>query len=258
LAIAAVACKIRPPHDLSPNAGRQSCGYLDKYLPITQSPERRAVIMMTQGEVDIRDTLILVRPERFYNFVGQETLVICGPTRGGTSVAAYVMLKLGYFLGDHLNQGNHEDLKILAAMNDRVLMTAIIANRNQRLNRWGFKIPEASHHAEWLAGALRNPIFLVVFRNPVAISKTILKRDPAVNSDLAGLAWTFQHGLRSMEAGTQVLMTEAPAILFDVDAARGTPELVIRDLASLFALSASEQTIEEIAREIRVGGYKSA
>jgi hypothetical protein len=213
---------------------------------------------MTQGEVEVRDSLILVRPERLSSNIGQETLVICGPTRGGTSLAAYVMLKLGYFLGDNVNHGNHEDLEILAAIKDPELMTAIIASRNQRRGRWGFKVPAAAHHSEWLADALRNPVFLVVFRNPVAIAKTILKRDPAVNSDLAGLAWAFQHGLRSMEFGTQVLMTEAPAILLDVDAARGTPELVVRDLASLFALSASEQAIQEIAQEIRVGGYKSA
>src|SRR6202011_479678 len=99
-------------------------------------------------------------------------------------------------------------------------MDRIIADRNRRFKRWGFKFPLALQHIDWLAGALRNPVFLVVFRNPVATAKMLLKRDPKFSgAGVLGLARALEHGLRNMQLGTQVLMTKAPSILVDIDAA---------------------------------------
>jgi hypothetical protein len=201
--------------------------------------------------------MIVVWPGDLARVLGNETLVICGPGRGGTSIISYILLSLGYYLGEGL-EANHEDRDILAAIGLPSRMEAIVADRNLRYQRWGFKIPIAVHHVDWLASALRNPVFLVVFRNPVAIAKTVLKRDPTfTGAGPRNLVTALEHGFRKMELGTQVVMTRAPSILIDVDAARGTPEQLVRDLVSLFAPNTSDEVVEAIADEIGAAGYKS-
>jgi hypothetical protein len=66
----------------------------------------------------------------------------------------------------------------------------------------------------------------------------------------------MHHGLRYMLSGMRALTTHAPSILIDVDAVRGAPEQLVRELASLFAPSTPEEVIAAIARDIGVAGYK--
>lgn len=132
--------------------------------------------------------MVVVRPDSLNRVLGYETLVICGPSRGGTSIISYVFLKIGYYLGEGLGH-NHEDQDILTAMGNSSEMHRIVAERNQRFKRWGFKVPDAIYYIDWLTGALRNPVFVVSFRNPVATAKTILKREPVFRgAGLRGLA----------------------------------------------------------------------
>jgi hypothetical protein len=211
------------------------------------------------ANIEIRDTMVIARPDSLTRILTNETLVICGPGRGGTSIIAYVLLSIGYYLGDKLRDNNHEDQDIQAAMGNPSEMDRIIADRNRHFKRWGFKFPRALQHIDWLAGALRNPVFLVVFRNPVATAKTVLRRDPKFRgAGVRGLARALEHGLRNMQLGTQVLMTKAPSILVDIDAARGAPERLVRDIVNLFAPNTSDQLIEAIARDISAAGYKPA
>jgi hypothetical protein len=210
------------------------------------------------GSIDIGGAMIVVRREALMHVLGGETLVICGPARGGTSIVAYALLCTGYFLGEDLGKENHEDQEILKSIADASAMERIIAERNHRFQRWGFKLPDAVHHIDWLARALRNPVFLIVFRNPVATTKSILKRDPVFGGGLGfrKLATAFAHGLNDMQLGVHVLRTSAPAILLDVDAARGAPERLVRELADLFAPHAADRLIEAIAGEIGSASYK--
>jgi hypothetical protein len=172
---------------------------------------------------------------------------------------AYVLLKIGYYLGKELRDSYHEDREIIRALGNAFEMERIVLERNKQLKRWGFKLPDAIHYASWLTGALRNPVFLVVFRNPVAIARTISRRDPKFGgSGLQQLTAALEHGLHKMELGIGVIKTKAPSILVDVDAARGNSQRLVRDIANLFAPNTSDELIETIAQEINDGGYKSA
>jgi hypothetical protein len=212
------------------------------------------------AKIEFRDTMIIVRPDSLTDVLGNETLVIGGPSRGGTSIIAYILLNIGYYLGDNLREDYHEDRDILDAIGRPSEMEKIIAGRNQQYARWGFKVPDAVHYIDWLAGALRNPVFMVVFRNPIATTKSILKRDPNFggSAGLRQLATALEHGLHKMELGTQALRTSAPSILIDVDAARATPEWLVRELADLFGPKTAARQLEAIAHEIGSGSYKPA
>ncbi len=48
------------------------------------------------------DTMLLSNPERLRELCGRETLVVCGAPRGMTSLIAYTLYELGYFMGYEL------------------------------------------------------------------------------------------------------------------------------------------------------------
>jgi hypothetical protein len=100
------------------------------------------------AQIELGQTIIIVRPAKLRCVLGEETLVACGSSRGGTSIVAYVLLRLGHHLGESVGLYNHEDQEILAAMQNRRQMTSIIESRNRSLKRWGFKLPEAIHHID--------------------------------------------------------------------------------------------------------------
>jgi len=204
-----------------------------------------------------RATMVIVRPDRLAEILGNETLVICGPGRGGTSLVAYILRKAGYFLGDQMGN-NHEDHLVLGAIRDQVQMTGLIAERNRTNKRWGFKVPFAVHHIDWLAGALRNPVFLIVFRNPVATAKSLLRRDPNYgDATLRNLGSAIEHSLHNMElGGARALRTKAPSVLVDVDTARATPDQLVQDLLDLFLPNTADQVVKAIASDISAAGYK--
>jgi hypothetical protein len=52
------------------------------------------------------------------------------------------------------------------------------------------------------------------------------------------------------------LRTSAPSILIDIDAARGRPDRLVRELATMIAPSAGDALIESIARDIGTGSYR--
>lgn len=95
----------------------------------------------------------------------ERTYVTFGLERGGTSPVAGIQRALGLYLGP-IKGGNNEDdsfhNKSLKRMRDT------IEERNAAHQVWGFKYPNAGNYLPTLIRSLRNPYFVVVFRDPVA------------------------------------------------------------------------------------------
>jgi hypothetical protein len=195
--------------------------------------------------IDFRETMIVVRPDRLHEILGNETLLICGASRG-TSLIANILQRLGYYLGDNVNV-DCDDQDVVAAISSPSEMQAIIVERNHQNKRWGLKIPTAVRDLDWLAATVRNPLFLVAFVNPVAIAESSLNNN--LVPDDFGLA--LDNAFAEMEFSTQTLISEAPSVLIDVDAARKTTELLVRDLAALLVANASKQLIELVVTDLR-------
>jgi hypothetical protein len=105
--------------------------------------------------------------------VGSHTLIISGVARGGTSMLAQLVQKLGLFLGDSLYPLVLEDRDLMKAMSDKdwSCFDQLIEDRNKRFPVWGFKIPNL--HAflpiSW-ASRFRSPRYIFIFRDPLAIA----------------------------------------------------------------------------------------
>ncbi|MCK8463996.1 hypothetical protein MUY35_09055 [Aliiroseovarius sp. S1339] len=104
----------------------------------------------------------------------QRTIVILGVERGGTSMVAGVIRALGVDLGRSLGH-NHEDPRFLSE--DLQVLKDYVAERNEAADVWGFKMPKAIKNLEFWDNTLRNPVYVIAYRNPLAIADSWIQRE---------------------------------------------------------------------------------
>lgn len=206
--------------------------------------------------VDDYETLVVSRPDLIAARAGKETLVVAGASRGGTSLVAYALLAAGYPLADgQLGKRNHEDMAVVSAFNDSDKFRELIKRRNARHAHWGFKLPDAVYAAPWLARELRNPIFVVAFRNPLAIARSKISRGRFFHGTDLGLAQALEHGLDMLDAGAEMLRTGHPVIMIDIEKAQARPQIFLDELFDVLGHRPATST-DEIAQAISSPGYK--
>ncbi len=103
---------------------------------------------------------------------GPKTIVVVGVARGGTSIVAGTLAKLGIFMGDKACAPVFEDVRLASAIEASDLQTVFdtIASYNDRASVWGFKRPSVVEKLEPLHPLLRNPVYLFIFRDVMVIS----------------------------------------------------------------------------------------
>jgi hypothetical protein len=171
---------------------------------------------------------------------GQEsTIIVTGVARGGTTMLAQVAGRLGVFLGDLSRSVVAEDSEILNALrtSDTCTLDSIISRRNSRFPKWGFKAPNLHR---FLPPAeerrFRNPRFLVVFRDPVAIAK---RNELSVHLDVAQAI--RQAGRDLMKLTSYVEGLTSPALLLSYEKALQNSEHVIEALISFCDLKPTDE-----------------
>jgi len=110
--------------------------------------------------------------------VENETYIVFGCARGGTSMVAGCMAGLGLHMGNNLPQ-NYEDPEFVNRPVDEMRNT--IKRKNKHHSKWGWKYPEAANYLEDVIDDVANPRLIIVFRDLVAIAK---KQNSANNKGL--------------------------------------------------------------------------
>ncbi len=111
----------------------------------------------------------------------QRTLVIAGTPRGGTTMLAECLATLGVPMGvpvpPPMEQFNFEDPEFQTLLHRESPgevalpeLRALVLRRNLDHALWGFKLPTALNSLDVLEQELRNPQFILVFRDVVAVS----------------------------------------------------------------------------------------
>ena len=111
----------------------------------------------------------------------KRTYLIAGIERGGTSMVAGVCRALGLDMGDK-NGLNHEDPQFLT--DSKNLLKERIKIRNQFSKVWGFKAPKASKKLSFYQKNLRNPHFIFIYRNSIAVADSWIKRNAGNMTDV--------------------------------------------------------------------------
>ncbi|MCW2308438.1 hypothetical protein [Rhodobium gokarnense] len=210
-----------------------------------------------------RGALTVVFPDILAERAGRETLIVTGSPRGGTSAVAYALRRLDYCLGDRIGSNNHEDLDFLAAFDEasarkrKAALGALIAARNAIYSRWGFKLPKAALHLAEFAGLARDPVGVIIYRNPLAVGRSIVNRGPKFPQGSEGLLKGVVVAAERMRSvSDQLLAARLPAVLIDFDRFRDDARGNLAALMELLALKADAADIDAIAADIAEPGYK--
>lgn len=208
--------------------------------------------------VEHMSTLISTYGGRLKNRVkAPHTIAVVGSSRGGTSCVAYAMVKAGIYMGK-TGELNHEDTEILPVLHNKHKFRQIIRDRNSNFRTWGFKIPEAAFHLDWLDGELRNPIFVYVTRNIACVAASIMKRDPIYGPGVPGLAGSLTHALRYYTHMIETLRRlEAPMLMVQYEAILRSPEKFCAEFFSALEIPCDDELTAEIVQGISSPGYKS-
>jgi hypothetical protein len=101
-----------------------------------------------------------------------KTIVTLGAPRGGTSMIAGALYHLGVFMGAELNQTTYEDGRLMEAVakKDFDFIERAIRERNEQHDIWGWKQAIGFMNFEEIVDKLRNPHFIVIFRDIFAVA----------------------------------------------------------------------------------------
>jgi len=171
-----------------------------------------------------------------------KTIVIMGVARGGTSMVAGTVRELGIFLGDRLGE-NHEDPQFLPLEVDKIL--EVISRRNGEHKTWGWKMPHSLQYIEQIQSDLRNPHYILVWRNTLATAISQVNRsDSNINNALE----YSSNRLQEMIEKTKLL--NGPVLLVNYEQAINHKDDFIGTLAEFVGVEISDQVRENCQRFI--------
>jgi hypothetical protein len=186
---------------------------------------------------------------------GQRTYTIFGTRRGGTSMVAGVARALGLDLGQVGQRKNNEDPRFQNRPMPQ--MREAIETRNAEQDVWGWKFPAAGGYLPELSNSLRNPYFIVVYRDPVAAALSQAKRDRQFNKRTTRLSLHESEANNAVNTGL-ALATDRPCLLVSNEKAVADPEGLIDDVAAFLGREAPQGAHrQKILAYIKPGQYKS-
>ncbi|HWL73062.1 MAG TPA: sulfotransferase, partial [Burkholderiaceae bacterium] len=187
----------------------------------------------------------------------ETTLIVAGLPRSGTSMVAAILLDLGVFMGDRIDDAVFEDIELAAAVESgqRGALSQIITQRNTTHRLWGFKRPEAYKHLDRLCAACRNPRIIVMFRDILAIAvrnSIAVQLDPV--QSLPRLLSDYQALLGALER------VRVPMLLLSYEKCIQFPVETVKEIASFAGIEITDEIAKEAAALIENGnpGYVRA
>lgn len=165
-------------------------------------------IKPTMGTKNKHTCLLLNPPKRIPL---RRTLVVLGVERGGTSMAAGVLRALGISMGARAGL-NHEDPGFLR--DDPEQLKKAIRTRNQMNPAWGFKVPKASLQLPFYEENLRNPFYVVVYRNSLSVVDSWQQRGAGDALNVLDRIATYQSAILQ-----HMRTSKAPVLLINYERA---------------------------------------
>jgi hypothetical protein len=182
----------------------------------------------------------------------QETVVILGITRGGTSMVAGAVRGFGYYLGEDLLV-NLEDQNFVYKTDEH--MKATIARRNRDHGLWGWKYPLAVEYLDRLLPFVRNPLFIIVTRDPTATACALTRWDDrdaggalaeAIIQNQRNLTFALRHRLPTLYVSYEKAGLNHDLFLTELERFLGRPLAVERERLLSFMSPGSYKSYEEV------------
>lgn len=188
----------------------------------------------------------------------ERTLVFTGCSRGGTSALGIMARALGVPMGSDANSKIHEDVAIMNALRDNSGLESIITKRNLHHDIWGFKLPEATFKLKALENMLRQSIFVFVFRNPLAVAKSVCKREPTAPKNFDGLLFGLKHSIKWYDHFiTNLDHLSSPCVLLEYEKIIEAPEQYVQLMAEICGASYDSKQLGYLTSLISSRCYKN-
>lgn len=194
---------------------------------------------------------------------GEQTIIIFGVARGGTTMAARVISSLGIDLGEGHNI-NYEDerfnlqklglnpLKDHDALRSHLLNT--IQQRNIEHTNWGWKYPNASAYLPLILNNIRNPRLVCIVRDPLASSSREL-RAGVINQN-GNEERNLLKSIHALETNIALIhQTEIPTFLCSYEKAIHSPSHFVRSLSRFLGIDSNSEALADALAQIKPGGY---
>lgn len=133
-------------------------------------------------------------------------------------------------------------------------MRRTIAHRNRTHAQWGWKLPNTIYYFDEIAGFLRNPVFVAVYRNPLEVFMSAAAKDGELNEA------TFNAPVYHYARMHRVIHDHAavPAFLLSYEAACAAPTTFAEDLANILPFRPTPDATARCAAFIDpVAGYRA-
>ncbi|MEQ8267716.1 MAG: hypothetical protein RH982_11000 [Parvibaculum sp.] len=183
----------------------------------TTGQHRRALLATSE-----KQSCLVVTPPKQNE--GRRTYVVLGVERGGTSMVAGVIRALGVNMGVKAGL-NHEDPRFITE--DFEKQSRIIRQNNKQNDVWGFKVPKAALSLDFYAEHLRNPYYVVVYRNIAAIADSWHQR--GTGSYLGAIERTVRYYAAISDF---MQKTNRPLLIVNYERATEMREQTVASLAS--------------------------
>ena len=164
-----------------------------------------------------------------------KTVLVLGAPRGGTSMVAGTLSKLGIYLGPNFRLAplfENPELNLCAQKKDSAQAKNIIARFNESHPVWGMKVLPGGWWFFLARRLFRQPVYIVVFRDILAIAK---RRELALDKAL------FKEMFSSNNLNFWLLVflafTKRPVLMLSYEKAVLNPGSFVNGLASFLGVS---------------------
>lgn len=165
----------------------------------------------------------------------RKTIIILGVARSGTSMVAGVLERLGVPMGHKKDNVVFEDREIARALEtteDPAAFEALVADRNAKYDIWGWKRPNAILYVQRFEERVRNPHYIITFRDFLSIaSRNVI----SMAADFADSLFYAQNAYgRVLEF---MSTTQAPCLLVSYEKALVNREALVDSLIAFAGLA---------------------
>ena len=191
-----------------------------------------------------------------------KTVVIFGAARGGTTMVARVVQSLGIHLGDDIGINFEDDafnlqkLQLLPSKEPEALKASLlqtIQERNQARDVWGWKYPNAARYLPLILPALRNPLFICVFRDCISTSSRMLGARMRQGQNPLN---TLDANLSVQRENLNLLRdSNVPSLLCSYEKAISDPRDFVKTLANFVGVDLNKRALKAAMEQISPGGY---
>ena len=119
------------------------------------------------------------------------TVVVSGLGRSGTTMIGKMLTAGGVPMGVPKHDVIHEDvgLSSLVENQDEVRLREVLRDRNAKHTIWGVKRPLIVQHSDLIEATFRNPRYIVIFRDPMAVGT---RNNLSLGFDLPGALHVYK------------------------------------------------------------------